>query len=114
MYSFEYLDKDTVLAKVYIDGDTVVVENYTNDVIDKPFGNCENPTIDNVKELFLERCFPETRVNAKQILRSMGIDYYDPYRIIRKTHGVLIEDCYWIRFSDEDVCWKDVNCVRNF
>lgn len=109
MTSFEYMKKDIVLAKVIIyDDNNVEVINYTDDIIDRPFGTCTSPTRKDVDELYEERCFPRSRVNAKMVL-SGKLYGYEPYKIVRDTHGILIDDNYWLRFDDEkDLCWNDV------
>lgn len=63
-----------------------------------------NPlTTENLMLYFRERIFPENRGNAKEILRYLGISHYDPYLIVRKTHGVSISDFVWLQFDDEPV-----------
>ena len=108
MYSFEYMKKDKVLSKVLVDDDNnIKLINYTDDIIDRPFGTCENPSMTELEKLYEERCFPESRANAKQILKGK-LYGYDPISIIYDTHGVLADDYYWIRFEGENLCWDDV------
>ena len=39
-------------------------------------------------QLFLvERCFPQSRAHSRQILRDMGLDFFDPEAIIQKTRA---------------------------
>lgn len=48
-------------------------------------------------EYFLEeRCFPRTRDHRKDILREMGLPFYDPLLIIEKTQGRMSDDHQWI------------------
>ena len=45
----------------------------------------------------------------KEILKAMGLDYYDPFLICRQTHGVLHGDFLWLRWEDQkDFTWEDV------
>lgn len=113
MWGFDYMKEDTVLTSVSIDDNNkVTIVNYTDDIVDRPFGVCTAPTIKDVENLFAERCFPETRFNAKQILKGKPYGY-DRYSIIRDNHGILVEDYYWIRFDDEkNLCWDDVKAWR--
>lgn len=106
-WSFDYLKCDELLATVFIDGSKVSLVNYTNDIIDRPFGTCENPSIEDVDNLFKERCFPESRFNAKQLLKGK-LYGYDPSSIVLDTHGIMVDDCYWLRFDGENLCWDDV------
>lgn len=108
MWSFEYLLKDIVLAKVVVNGNSVSVENFTDDIVDRPFGTNLNPTMADLDDFLEERVFPRERINAKSILKGK-LYGYDVLSIIHDTHGILIDDYYWIRFDDEkDLCWDDV------
>lgn len=108
MFSFDYMKKDDIIAKVTVSDDNIVsVINYTDNIVDRPFGTCINPTLNDLDNLFLERCFPSARFNAKQVLQGK-LYGYDPLRIIHDTHGILVDDYYWIRFANEDLCWNDV------
>ena len=41
--------------------------------------------------------------------KTLGLDYYDPELICRKTHGVQFDDFTWIQFSDEpQVNYNDI------
>ena len=41
-------------------------------------------------------------------LKKLGLAYYDPLGIVKKTHGVSYNDFLWIQFSGEHLMWKDV------
>ena len=48
-------------------------------------------------------------MNAKVLLRGLGLDYYDPELICRKTHGQQFDDFVWMQFSDEpQVRYEDI------
>lgn len=48
-------------------------------------------------------------MNAKVLLRGLGLDYYDPELICRKTHGHQFDDFMWMQFSDEpQVRYEDI------
>lgn len=112
--SFDYMHLDTVIARVELlkDNKTVVVTNYTDRFIDKPFGLLENITIKDLNHFFETRCFPSTRFNAKEVLKAGNIDYFDALQIIRKTNGAMVDDCYWIRFEGDSFTWESVNPMR--
>ena len=48
-----------------------------------------------------KRCFPKERVDCKEILEMMGLEYYDRYEIIKKTNAILTEH------DDFSVWWDD-------
>lgn len=57
------------------------------------------------------RTFPPTRVNANELLEALGLNAYNRWGIVRKTHGVMADDEIWIRFKGENLKHKDV-CLR--
>lgn len=111
MYSFDFLYKDTLCATVHVYKDGIVeVDNYAKDVLDLPFGVKTKGITGEDLAAFLEwRCVPRGRANIRQLLDDMGLQFYNPIDIVRKTHGVMCDDMYWIRFSGERLCWNDVN-----
>lgn len=54
------------------------------------------------------RVFPSTRVNAKELLAKPGLNNYNRWAIVRKTHGVMADDEIWIRFKGETLKHRDV------
>lgn len=48
------------------------------------------------------RTFPKTRANANEILSALGINSYNRWAIVRKTHGVMADDEIWLRFKGEE------------
>ena len=66
-------------------------------------------TYKDLEEFFEDRCFPRERQNAKELLKGIGLDYYDPEAICRKTHGMQFDDFMWMQFSDEpQVKYSDI------
>lgn len=57
------------------------------------------------------RTFPPTRVNADELLAALGLNAYNRWGIVRKTHGVMADDEIWIRFKGEKLKHKEV-CLR--
>lgn len=106
----QYMRKKKVLADITAnyENETVSVEVYTDDPVYMPFGINKNPNFDDYKFFLESRCFPKTRHNAKQLLDDLDIQYYEPFYIIQKTHGLLFEDYCWIKFKDEDINYDDI------
>lgn len=67
-----------------------------------------NITMDNLYEFLESRCMPRDRTSLKQYIEDLGLDEYNPYEIVRLTHGVMWEDNMWLKFPGEDVSWEDV------
>jgi hypothetical protein len=57
------------------------------------------------------RTFPPSRVNVDELLEVLGLNAYNRWGIVRKTHGIMADDEFWIRFKGENLKHKDV-CLR--
>lgn len=55
------------------------------------------------------RTFPPTRVNADELLAALGLNAFNRWGIVRKTHGVMADDEIWLRFKGEALMHKDVS-----
>lgn len=115
-----YMCESRTLAKITIDygsslseAPSVAVENFVTEPYLRPFGVRECVSYQDFLCLLEGRCFPKSRANAKQLLRDAGIDFYDPMQIVKKTHGVMSDDFFWIRFDNEDSdLWETINPRR--
>lgn len=108
-YSFRTYVMERLTCEVFIDGENVTFKNYSDEPLDLPFGINKVATYSDLLEFYEDRCFPRERANCKTVLKSMGLDYYDPELICRKTHGQQFDDFFWIQFSDEpQVKYKDI------
>lgn len=74
----------------------ISIRNYTDKIPLRAFGVVEQPTWDDFEWFLEDRCFPRTRDHAKDILREMGVPFYDPLLIIEKTQGRMAGDDLWI------------------
>lgn len=59
------------------------------------------------------RVFPETRVNASELLTALGLNSYNRWAIVRKTHGVMADDEIWLRFKWETLKHRDVTLRKS-
>ena len=91
---YKHFDKTTTKINVDYKTEKVTIENFTNDPINLAFGIVKNPTFADYEELLEDRCFPRTRDMMKFHLRELGLDYYDPLQIIKKTKGKLNGDYF--------------------
>lgn len=104
-YSFIYMYKNEEISKitVYMD-ESVTVVNYTDEDWKLPF-LFDNVSRDDVNMLLKGRVFDEGRPDKDDLLRDMGVPFYDPLMIVRKTRGVMIKDYFWLKFFEEDT-WE--------
>lgn len=108
-YDIQYFYKEDLLTVIHVRGRSVAFENYSDEVILIAFGVREAVTYEDLLEFYESRCFPRERTGAKDLLRGLGLDYYDPELICRKTHGMQFDDFMWMQFSDEpQVRYEDI------
>lgn len=110
-----FMFKDEVICDVWYNfsKNTMHFKNYSDNWIFLPFGSRSDDlvlTIDDLDAALEDYTFPETRQNCKEILRDMGLDFYDRFAIVRVTHGAMINRLLWIKFDDDpkELCWEDM------
>lgn len=105
---FEYLEENTVNSHVMFNRKTgeVKIEDFNDDPLCTFMGYNEH-TIPNIMRFLQERCFPETRADRDVLLELLGLRVYNPLDIVRKTHGRMVGDFFWIRFKGENLIWED-------
>lgn len=108
-YSIKVYIKESLISEIKVKDRDVSFENFIDFPLFLPFGIRTYATYEDLLEYFEDRCFPRERENAKDILNRLGLDFYDPEAICRKTHGQQFDDFVWLQFSDEpQVCWYDI------
>lgn len=50
----------------------------------------------------LDRTFPKTRANCKEVLDSLGLDHFNEFAIVEKTHGLMYHDLFWVKLDPDD------------
>lgn len=110
----EVLLKDEVICQLDVDYDKNYIRIYNihltkeSDWIFLPFGKRTKPTWKEFTDYLADRCFPQNRSNVKELLKLWGLDRYDPWLIVHKTHGVMNDDFVWFRFNDEKLTFNEV------
>lgn len=110
-YKFDWLLKDKVLTTVTVYTDSSIEHiDYTNDFLWKFFGCKDKVNINDLYDMLEMRCFPKNRANCDEILKDLGLDFYDPLSIVKITHGCMCDDYNWVRFSYEShLKYEDVD-----
>lgn len=54
------------------------------------------PTSDDIKFWIEERVMPKERQNVDEVLKAIGLLYYDAWEICRRTRAMCMEDYFWI------------------
>ena len=79
---------------------TVKIKNFDSDPVNLAFGINLTPTFEDFEAFLESRCFPRQRDFMKLHLKELGLDYYDPLSIIRKTKGHLAGDYFELEIED--------------
>lgn len=106
-FQFEVYWKDEITARVYVKGKDVVVSRFTDNPLKQLFAAKKMSRVQ-LGEIFELRCWERGREDINEILGYIGVEEYNPYEIVRKTHGVSVNDCIWFRFPGEKLCSTDV------
>ena len=106
-YSFEVFWKDEITARVHVKGKNVRISRYTEHPLKQIFADkkMSRYQLNRILEL---RCWEKERPDMDEILKCLGLKEYNPYEIVRKTHGVSSNDYIWFRFPGEKITCKDV------
>lgn len=108
---FDVFWREDIVAGVTVNfsNQEVWVKQYTDNKLIKPFVKDDSDlTVTDVLDFLESRCFPKSRANVDEVLNLLGLTYYRPLDIVRKTHGVQWDDFMWIRFKGEDLTFEDV------
>ena len=99
-FAFDYMLFDELCSTVLVYQDeTVKVIDYSDKWVKLPFGTWgDKADINDVHKLFETRCFPKTRANCRQILKSGGLQFHNPFEICLKTQGRMTDDGFWMKF----------------
>ena len=97
----DFMFRQKVCTEIYVDFEhkKIRIINRTDDIMKRAFGVNENPTWEDFEAFLEERCFPRTRAMQKVILRKIGVDHFDPLRIIELTKGRTAEDNQYINIT---------------
>lgn len=106
-YSFEVYWKDEITAVVRVRGARVEIAKYCEHPVKQIFA-AKRITRHQLNRILELRCIERGRPDIQQILNHLGLQEYNPYEIVRKTHGVSYNDYIWFRFPGENLTAKDV------
>jgi hypothetical protein len=113
---FDVMLMNDVIAKVDLkpkNGNSPYVINFIDDFNKQFSPNLEGHiTLEELDKWLKWRTFPRTRVNAQELLESLGLNAYNRWAIVRKTHGVMADDEVWIRFKGEEHLKHQDVCLR--
>lgn len=93
-----FMNRNELCTTIDIDfkHEKIHIQNYTEQIPLRAFGVVTEPSWEDFEYFLEERCFPKTRDHAKEILKEIGVPFYDPLLIIEKTKGYMAGDHQWI------------------
>lgn len=93
-----YMNRQDLCTVIDVDfkHERIKIENHTTKIPLRAFGVVENPSWEDFQIFLEDRCLPRTRFGLKEILRDIGVPFYDPLLIIEKTQGRMAGDNQWI------------------
>ncbi len=106
-FSVYWADEKT--ADVTFLDNEIKIQRYTINPVKQIFYK-DTITSYELGEILTWRCWDKNRENIEKYLFSLGLTEYNPYKICKKTHGVMFQDKIWIKFAGESIKWKDVKC----
>ncbi len=102
-FRFEVYKKDYHIADYEINEDGEIICNIITKYKEDMITTIHRPlTISDIHYLFSCRVFQDCTPYTYQMLKNVGVEKYNVRDIIRKTHGVIPYDNYWIKFEDDD------------
>ncbi len=104
MKIFNWYKGENLIAEIHADFSTKEVEvvNYTDRLLDRPFGVIENPTWADFERFLESRCIPRTRDHIKWYLEGIGVQSYVPLDIVHKTKGHMEGDQFLLIDTEYD------------
>ena len=99
----ELVEEEGVISKI---NDTLNTEH-------APLGTLNNNKLDRKKlnGWFKDRSIPASRQNIKQILDDLN--FSTPQSLAVQSYGLSLSDHYWIKPSQKNISWEDVNFYQN-
>ena len=106
-FTFEVYWKDEITARVYVKEKDVTVSRFTENPGKQLFAQ-KKMTRYQLGKILEPRCWEKNRAEIGEILAHLGLKEYNPYEIVKRTHGVSYNDFIWFRFPGEKLTSKDV------
>ncbi len=105
---FEVYYKNMLCTYVHNKGDVVYASRYVQHPVYQIFAQ-DKMTRYQLNEVLRLRCWEQERADIDVILKLLGLEHYEPYEIVKRTHGVSANDHIWIRFPGEKLTYEDVS-----
>lgn len=104
---FTLMWRDEIIADLMISDGKVLIERYSTSPAKQIF-HANQMTLFTLGEILRTRCWDENREDIGNLLELIGLDEYNPYAIVSKTHGLMAQDPIWFRFKGEKLTYREV------
>jgi len=108
---FTLMWRDEPVADLMISNGKVLLERYTTNPAKQLF-HADRISLFTLGEIMRTRCWDENRPDIQDLLRMIGLDAFDPYSIVSKTHGLMAQDPIWFRFKGEKLTYWEVRRIN--
>jgi Helix-turn-helix. len=109
--NFTLMWRDEPVTDLMIKGNRVLLERYSTCPAKQLF-HSDKISLYELGEIVRTRCWEENRADLAELLRLIGLETYDPYAIVRKTHGMMAQDPIWFRFEGEKLTYREVRRIN--
>ncbi len=108
-YIFDVMNENELMSHVEVTNNrkNVKIQRIVNK-FPQPFMG-DKLDLERVYRFLESRCFERERPDKDLILGQLGVSEYNPWEIVKKTHGRLLEDMIWVKFPTETICWEDLH-----
>ena len=104
---FELMSGNALLATYQIHENGQVDYKFNSSAKERILTSTARPLeLNDIYFLFSSRVFPDKTPFTQCELERFGVEEYNPYEIVRKTHGIMPIDRYWIKFKGEELTYK--------
>lgn len=85
----------------------IIVERFIKTIPKQPLFS-DKLNRNHIQTFIESRCFERVRPDKDVLLEALGLNIYNPWEIVKKTHGFMYHDKCWIRFSGETLTWEEL------
>ena len=114
VYFALYYDSERIATYRILDESTIDYSYNQNTEIPVLTPAKNTITINDIYFLLTIRVFPRNSLYAAAELQQLGLNLFNPYQIALKTHGIIQNDRYWLKFPDIDDISSYGEAVENF
>lgn len=110
--NFSTFWQDELTANVQIIGNDVLIKRFDLNPAKQLFW-ADRIRLFELGKVIADRCWKPERQDCEELISLIGLDEYNPYEIVMKTHGRMAQDPIWFRFEGESLTFEEVKNIRS-